>query len=108
MSLDYYLFCRKKYNEIIKNLYIIIEDYELINDFTSSEEEIELINKELLVSKNNLNFFLEKKEYILKLLNICELNIQKLCNHDFEDDLIDITPERSQIITYCKICGFTK
>ena len=30
------------------------------------------------------------------------------CQHEFIEDLIDITPERSQTIWYCKYCEMTK
>ena len=39
---------------------------------------------------------------------ICDKKIQELCPHDFIDDMIDITPDRSEHITYCKICEYTK
>ena len=29
------------------------------------------------------------------------------CKHEYIEDLIDITPDRSQKITYCKICSCT-
>ena len=31
----------------------------------------------------------------------------KICRHDFVEDEIDITPEKSQRIEYCKICEYT-
>jgi hypothetical protein len=44
-------------------------------------------------------------ELTIKIINdlIC-----KHCVHRFETDYIDITPERSQRITYCIICEYTK
>jgi len=33
---------------------------------------------------------------------------EEACVHEFEMDLIDIDPDRSMIIHYCKRCGYTK
>jgi hypothetical protein len=105
MSLNYYLFCEQKYDEIISNLDNIIEIVEEINNFTTNEENID---HELFKTENNINFFIEKRNRMIKLKNICNKMTQTLCNHDFEDDYIDISTERSLKITYCKLCGYTK
>ena len=34
--------------------------------------------------------------------------IMDLCNHEFIEDTIDITPDRSQNIRYCSICEYTE
>ncbi len=36
----------------------------------------------------------------------CQCN--KMCVHDFIEDWIDIDPDRSQRIVYCRICEMTK
>ena len=48
------------------------------------------------------------KENIILLKNICDEKIIELCEHEFIDDTIDITPDKSENITYCRICSFTK
>lgn len=35
MSLEYYLFCRKKYNDIIINLENILESYEMMDNYNN-------------------------------------------------------------------------
>ena len=60
-----------------------------------------------LMERNN-NSLGKMKENIVKLKYICDKKIQELCPHDFIDDMIDITPDRSEHITYCKICEYTK
>jgi hypothetical protein len=87
MSLEYYLFYRNHYESIINNL-----------DDT--------INSEL--DPCHKIFLIERKEHITKLKTICDNKILELCNHEFEDDMIDITPDSSKNIKYCKICGYTK
>jgi hypothetical protein len=43
-----------------------------------------------------------------QMKNTSENKIFELCNHEFEEDLIDVDPDTSKNITYCKFCGFTK
>lgn len=107
MSLEYYLNCRDKYERMINYLDYIIDMWEDVNNIQMTE----LINdnniENIFQSENNI-FFIEKKNYILNLKLICDKKIEDLCDHVFEDDLIDITPDKSKYITYCKICGYTK
>lgn len=105
MSLEYYLFCREKYDLILKYL----EGIDELCNVVVNESKNNNINLQ-----NNCNIFFDckcrsnAKEEILKLKNVCIENIFKMCNHDFINDLIDINPDKSLNITYCKICGFTK
>jgi len=94
MSLEYYLFYRKHYESIINNLDDIINSI-----LDPSNNELDTSHK---------NFLIEKKQHVIKLKTECNNIIIELCNHEFEDDMIDITPDSSKNITYCKICGYTK
>ena len=40
--------------------------------------------------------------------NIVEHKLNNICQHEWFDDNIDITPERSQCITYCRLCEVSK
>ena len=93
MSLEYYMFCKEKYEEIILNLENIIDLYDLIIDYTIGEDKLDFIN--------SLN-------HTKQLKKVCENKIRNLCVHEYETDTIDITPERSESITFCKFCGLTK
>lgn len=42
------------------------------------------------------------------LLRRITQQIQLTCKHEWETDLIDIDPDRSQTIVYCKICEILK
>jgi len=79
---------------------------------------------------NNLNnnYFLEDKDNIFnKLVNLFDeealndlikdlhkfntLIIEKIyncCNHEWIEDLIDLNPDQSQTITYCRLCEISK
>jgi hypothetical protein len=100
MSLQTFFFHRKLYDDMIKNIENIIENIENIN--IDTENCMANIN---LVIKNDFN---DKLNHIRWLRCFCDQKINELCNHEFVNDLIDIDPERSENITYCKICGFSK
>lgn len=108
MSLEYYIFCKKKYEEIILYLENILDSYDLIIDYTLSEENLDQNHFNIFQPDHNKNFFLNNLIHTKQLKKVCDNKIKKLCLHEYETDTIDITPERSENITYCKICGFTK
>lgn len=94
MSLEYYLFYRKHYESVMINLDDIIN-----STLDPSSNEFDL---------SQANFLIERKQHVTKLKTECDTKILELCKHEFEDDLIDITPDSSKNITYCKVCGYTK
>jgi hypothetical protein len=102
MSINYYLFCKKSYDKIIYDLENIISIFEKLDEFEKEENDILLSNQ-----SENIIFFYKKKEHIRILRALCNMKIFKMCNHDFIEDTIDIDPERSQNIRYCKICEYT-
>ena len=111
MSLEYYLYCRKRYDYIIKNLEDITENYDCILDKTSDlnlEEELYKQLNEIFNLNNNKNYFINKLQYIKELKTICSERINQLCTHNFIEDIIDITPDKSKKIVYCEICEYTK
>ena len=86
------------------------------------ESEIKLIQNESIfqLAQNNLsNIFFNRylshysklKEYCKakqELLNDIENYISQNCIHDWEEDYIDIDPEKSIKIKYCRLCSQTK
>ena len=107
MSLDYYLYCRKEYDDIIEYLHEIISKYELISDISTVEVQLEY-DYEIFNPEKNKNFFIEKINHLKELKKLCDKRIIQLCDHDFVDDLIDISPDKSKCISYCRICEYTK
>jgi hypothetical protein len=109
MSLEYYLLARKKYENIIEHLKSVIEHFEDIFSYTSDldineyEDIVDIYNP-----RCHSDHIKSKLKCVSHLKNLCERKIKQLCVHDFVKDSIDITPERSQNITYCKICEYTK
>jgi hypothetical protein len=100
-KLDYFLFMKKKYENILQNLIGIHNTYQEIleSDIVKSrylEYEIK--------SKNECNKQIDEIKYYIKQI---EIEISQRCEHQFIEDEIDITPDRSQKIKYCSICEYT-
>ena len=75
----------------------------IINFSLIEDDLIELSN-----NKQNLTFFNEKKDKVIQFKNICNQKIMQLCYHEFIEDTIDISPDKSQNIRYCSICEYTE
>jgi len=106
MSLHYFLSCKRNYINIIQKLEYIIETLDDVNYMTICEFQDNY--DKIMNSKNNKSFFTEKIKHFQDLINNCNNELDQLCCHNFIDDVIDLTPERSQSITYCTICEYTK
>jgi hypothetical protein len=114
MDINYFLFLRRKYNKILEHIDFInseldeiktsIETFINDNDKCINNEEKEHIE---VLTYNKLNYDIRKKYYILSIRDTLNQQIKNMCNHEFETDTIDINPDESRTISYCKICEFT-
>jgi hypothetical protein len=117
MSLDYLL---KMKNE---NDYTIAYLKEINNNFLKMKEEtiLNLIDTSLNVNENILQYnkyiteinanLNQQDEHLKQLILLNErirANLTSICKHEWVTDLIDIDPDRSQTIEYCRICQATK
>lgn len=105
MDINYFLLMIKKYDIILYNINSILEVLDetsfLTKQYTNDEKQfLDIFNFEI-----NKSYFMERQNHILELKNLCEKYLEKLCNHDFILDTIDITPEKSKTISYCKFCS---
>jgi len=100
MNLDYYLLLKKKYNVILNNFNYLIKSYNFLIDYELENSNYYNVIK-LLYNVNTLN---EQKKEILKYKKKCISDIYNTCNHNFVIDFIDIIPEKTKKISYCKIC----
>ncbi len=108
MSLEYYLSARKKYKGIIDNLKSIVEQFEDIFSLTAQldiDEGDEILH--FYDPKSHCQTIESKLKCMEHLHSLCERKILCLCKHEFVTDMIDINPERSQNITFCRICEYT-
>lgn len=64
--------------------------------------DFDILEGESLELENRLNLETSRLNELLKLKDY-----QDSCSHIFVDDLIDITPDKSKMITYCAHCLFT-
>ena len=102
---DFYLLCRHRFQEMNHYIDNIIQSYELIDEISCS---MNCFKSQEFSLENDKNIFIEKKKNIMRLIEMCDKNISLICKHEFECDMIDISPDRSERIVYCVICGFTK
>jgi len=76
MSLEYYLFCRKSFDNIISQLNYTIEAYESIRDYNlEATFTIEPKNLDIFDSQYNINIFIEKKNHIEEMKKNCNKKI---------------------------------
>uniref|UniRef100_A0A6C0AQJ8 Uncharacterized protein n=1 Tax=viral metagenome TaxID=1070528 RepID=A0A6C0AQJ8_9ZZZZ len=105
MDINYFLLCKNRYDKIIHSLDNIIENLDDINFLTDKFVSDEIINTHVIFSKPiNNDIFLQQKLYVQYLKCECLKQIYLLCEHEFIDDTIDIDPDRSTSIRYCKYC----
>jgi hypothetical protein len=105
MDINYFLLLKNKYNNILTNLETIIEDCDDIRCYT--DEYVSSNNKSLYMVFNphlTKAKFIENKKYVEQLKNTCIQCINSNCNHEFIEDVIDISPDRSKTIRYCRFC----
>jgi hypothetical protein len=117
MNIDYLL---KMKNE---NDYNIAYLKEINNNYVKMKEEtiLNLIDTSLNVNQNilqynkyltEINANLNEQDIHLRQLILLNEKIRtkliSICNHEWITDSIDIDPDRSQTIEYCKICQLSK
>jgi hypothetical protein len=117
MSLDYLLKMKNENDYTIAYLKEINSNYakmkeetilNLIETSLNVNENILQYNKDITEINANLN---EQDEHLKQLILLNEkirAKLKIICKHDWVQDLIDIDPDRSQTIEYCKICQTTK
>ena len=99
-------------SEITYHLDCLIKIFKDLNQDNQDNVDNTFFTKQEILQ--NLFFFTNKKERIERIL---ELNAQSdnqntpavdsCCEHEFVNDYIDLTPEKSERIVYCKFCFLT-
>lgn len=112
MSLNYYLKIKNQYNLLIFSIDQIIDHYEEIINI-SYEERMQFEHKQEITNIisqfiNSKNIYKRHKEHIETEKRIIDNIIFELCKHEYIEDTIDIDPDRSKVVCYCKTCGLTK
>jgi hypothetical protein len=111
MSIQFFLHSKDKHIMICNYLEEIINIYDELIVQTKEQPT----NEDIYDKDDDIQLLEEiKKQYEKKLVETnysCDslkVYSQTLCNHEFILDLIDVTPDRSQVIEYCHICEFVK
>lgn len=114
MSLDYLLNMKSKndyvfaYLKEIKHNYTNMKEvtlFNLIDTSITTNNDYYQYNKTISEINELLN---QHSEHINQLVVLNEKLTQKivtLCKHEWIIDTIDIDPDRSKTIEYCKVCG---
>jgi hypothetical protein len=117
MSLDYLLKMKNNNDYTIAYLKEINSNYakmkeetilNLIDASLNVNQDFIQYNKDITEINNNLN---EQDIHIRQLILLSEkirTKIISICNHEWITDSIDIDPDTSQTIEYCKICQVSK
>jgi hypothetical protein len=117
MNIDYLLKMKNEndynvaYLKEINNNYTKMKEETILNLIDTSlnvNEDVLQYNKHISEINDNLN---QQDEHLRKLIFLNEKIRKKLisiCNHEWITDSVDIDPDRSQTIEYCKICQATK
>jgi len=95
-KVENFLFLKKRYNSILIYLTEIMSSYEEVYNYNNNELFIIQYNK------------YKREIFDIKCI-IDDINnkMYKICKHEFVQDEIDINPEKTQRIEYCKICEYT-
>jgi hypothetical protein len=101
-DINYFLLLKDKYNSMLSNIDKLIETCEIINEY--NEELNKKTELHIILLNSNKEFFEERKKEIQNLKNLCDQSIYSLCTHEFVRDNIDIDPDKSMTISYCRLC----
>ena len=113
MDINYFLLCKKNYNNMISYFENIIDECdciinELINMHQNNDNNIyEELERQFSNIYSLKNRYIKERDRISYLIKDCNTNIQILCKHEYVNDSIDITPDSSKNICYCTICEYT-
>jgi len=80
----------------------------LIDTSLNVNENILQYNKNITEINELLNEQIEHIKSLMLSNEKIRSKIISLCNHEWVQDSIDIDPDRSKTIEYCKICHLTK
>lgn len=91
---------KQKKQNMITQIETTINNLEELKLSEKTRDKIYHINEKIIYYKELIIFY--KKE----IKNICNV-LKSKCNHLLVNDSIDISPDESQTIIYCKLCEST-
>ena len=100
-NINFFIGLKQNINDLINISNIIISNDKNINNIITTDEDEENIINEYSKIFKNIHFQVNDMK---TLLDITTKYIQTKCQHEMEMDFIDINPDVSKSISYCKIC----
>jgi hypothetical protein len=105
MTPDVFFLFKKRLNAIQYNLLEITSIY---NDIIANNKIYDIPCDEMAkIEQLKKNYELEIED-INTLIQVANDKMVSCCQHDFVKDTIDVDCEKSQTITYCTICEYTR
>ena len=105
MTPDVFFLFKKRLNTIQNSLLEITSIY---NDIISNSEIYDIPANEMSKIETMKKNYEREIENINTLVQVANDKMVSCCQHDFVKDTIDIDCEKSQNITYCTICEYTR
>jgi len=112
-NIDNIFYYKKHINNVLNCNESIIESYESILDILKEILNDKSLNKNDTICEINkiidiITCHIVKKTDAELELNNCDNLLYQMCQHNFVEDYIDITPDISQKIIYCSLCELSK
>lgn len=108
-TMEYLIGLKEKNNCLISMLEDNIAKYDEIMSFVNENCDYTYATVELINFYNNYS---ERAKEEIKQMKLCNKNIDeqtdRVCDHNFVTDIVDITPDRDQMVCYCTICELNK
>lgn len=109
MNLSFFIELKKKNIKLMKQLEEDILLYHEIMCHIGDNCDYNYVTVDLINYYNKLSENCsEKINEINNIVKGINNDIQRLCDHEFVIDTIDIDPEKSKTVCYCSICEYTK
>jgi hypothetical protein len=108
MDVLFYLSLKKSYEKIKNNLENIIYSYNEIRYISTSNKNFNNKPSVSFEINDDLTNYKKKLENICLTIKIINNLLFINCDHNFIEDIIDITPDKSKSIIYCSICECSK
>ena len=83
----------------IRSLRRVIEDMENLKTCAQTDADIDVWNEEIIVAETRISGLEERRTTLLQWLEYI-----RQCSHEFIVDLVDVNPDQSKTVTYCKHC----
>ena len=108
-SIDYLIGMKNKNNNLICQLEQNILSYDEILIFINANCDYTYMTVDLINFYNDFSQLAKEEITKIKLVNKnIDKDIERVCDHNFVTDVIDLAPDKDQTICYCTICELNK